>query len=283
MNFEYVGYNETRKLVKGVTSAASEEEAAEELVHSNCQVLSLKPVISFTPDWKELFPSFFRVKTAVVIMFSRQLALLLESGIGIVQCLELLREQSSNRNLKRILGEVVSGLRSGNQLSAALSKHPASFPLIYCRSLGVGEQTGSLETVLRQMADYMEKEDEAGKEVKNALKYPVIVTIVAVIVIGVIVTFVLPAFSTLYSQLDIELPLMTRLLLSSIEWLTSYGLYLFGAILIIFLLFFAYTKTPGGKFQWDSLALRLPLVGWIRHLDELAHCCRSMALLFKSG
>ena len=283
MDFNYVGYTETRKLVKGVTSAASEEAAVETLVHSGYRVLSLKPVTSFTPNWKEWFPSLFRVKAAVIIMFSRQLALLLESGIGIVQCLELLREQSSNRNLKRILNEVVSELRSGNQLSVALSKHPESFPLIYCRSLSVGEQTGSLETVLRQMADYMETEDAAAKEVKNALKYPVIVVIVAVIVIGVIVTFVLPAFGTLYSQLDVELPLMTRLLISSVEWLTSYGLYLFGAILIIFLLFFAYTRTPGGKFQWDSIALKLPLLGWIRHLDELAHCCRSMALLFKSG
>jgi len=137
--------------------------------------------------------------------------------------------------------------------------------------------------VLRQMADYMEKEAEAAKEVKNALKYPVIVSIVAVIVIGVIITFVLPAFTSLYSLLDVELPLATRLLLSTVEWLTNYGSYLMGAVLLIILLVFAYTKTPAGKFAWDGLALRLPLLGWVRHLDELAHCCRSMSLLFRAG
>jgi len=283
VDFNYVGYTEARKIVKGVTSAASEEAAVEALVSRGYRVLSLKPVTSFTPNWKEMFPFLFRVKPEVVIMFSRQLALLLESGIGIVQCLELLIAQASNRNLKRVLGEVISELRSGNQLSTALGKHPESFSPIYCRSLSVGEQTGSLETVLRQMADHLEKEEAAAKEVKNALKYPMIVGIVAAIVIGVIVTFVFPAFASLYTLLDVELPLATRLLISAVEWLTNNGLYLIAAVLIIALLVFAYTKTPGGRFNWDNLSLRLPLLGWVRQLDELAHCCRSMSLLFRAG
>ena len=283
MNFNYVGYTEARKIVKGVTSAPTQERAVEALVSRGYRVISLQPVTSFIPNWKELFPSFFRIKTEVVIMFSRQMALLLESGIGIIQCLELLGEQSAGRNLKRVLGEVISDLRSGNQLSAALSKHPESFSPIYCRSLRVGEQTGNLETVLRQMADYMEKEVAASKDVKDALKYPVIVGIVAVIVISLLITFVLPSFSSLYSILDIELPLATRLLMSTISWLTDNGLYLLIGILVIVVLVFAYVRTPEGRLNFDNLTLKLPLIGRIKHLDELAHSCRSMALLFKSG
>jgi len=283
VNFNYVGYNKARQIVRGVTSAPSQEAAAETLVQSGCRVISLQPVTSFIPDWKALFPSLFRIKVETVIMFSRQMALLLESGIGIIQCLELLREQSSGRNFKRILGEVISELRRGNQLSAALGKHPESFPPIYCRSLSVGEQTGSLETVLRQMADYMEKEAIAVKDIKNALKYPGVVAVVAAIVVGVIVIFVLPSFTSLYSTLDIELPLLTRLLLSSVSWLADNGLYLMGAVLIIALAIFAYTKSPEGRYNWDNLSLKLPQLGRIRHLDELSHCCRSMALLFRAG
>jgi len=283
VNFNYVGYTEARKIVKGVTSAPTQERAVEALVNRGYRVISLQPVTSFTPNWKELFPSFFRIKTEVVIMFSRQMALLLESGIGIIQCLELLGEQSAGRNLKRVLGEVISDLRSGNQLSAALSKHPESFSPIYCRSLRVGEQTGNLETVLRQMADYMEKEVAASKDVKDALKYPVIVGIVAVIVIGLLITFVLPSFTSLYSILDVELPLATRLLMSSISWLTDNGLYLLVGILVITLLISVYVRTPEGRLNFDNLTLKLPLIGRIKHLDELAHSCRSMALLFKSG
>ncbi|GAI94806.1 unnamed protein product [marine sediment metagenome] len=177
-------------------------------------------------------------------MFFRQLALLLESGTNIVTSLDMLRAQTSDRNLKRVLSEAVSDLRVGNQLSAALGKHPESFPPICCRSLSVGEQTGSLETVLRQMADYMEKEITATKEIKNALRYPVIVSIVAIIVIGVIVTFVLPAFTGLYSLLGIELPLMTRLLLSIVGWFTNYGLYLVAAV----------ARSSAMKVAWAAVA-----------------------------
>jgi len=283
VDFNYQGYTEAREIVRGTISASSEETAAQRLIENGYHVLSLKAATHFMPNWREAFPALFRVKPEAIIMFFRQLALLLESGTNIVTSLDMLRAQTSDRNLKRVLGEVVSDLRIGNQLSAALAKHPESFPPIYCRSLSVGEQTGSLETVLRQMADYMEKEITTTKEIKNALKYPVIVSIVAIIVIGVIVTFVLPAFTGLYSLLEIELPLMTRLLLSTVGWLTNYGLYLVAAIALIALLVFLYSKTPEGRLRRDGLLLKLPLMGRISHLNELAHCCRSMSLLFRAG
>jgi len=283
MVYQYLVYTEDKKIVKGTISAESEKTAGETLAHRGYQVLSLKLIATYKPRWEKVFASLYRIKPGVIIFFSRQLALLLESGIDIVTSLDLLRAQASSRNLKRVLGEVASDVRGGNQLSAALSKHPESFSFMYCRLLRVGEQTGSLETVLRQMADYMETEAATTKEIKNALRYPVIVSIVAVIVIGVIVTFVLPAFTSLYDQLGVELPLITRLLLFAVGLLTSYGFYLIGGILIIAALTFVYIQTPDGKLAWDGLALRLPLMGRISHLNELAHCCRSMSLLFRAG
>lgn len=283
MNFNYLGYTEARELVKGIVDASSQEAAVETLVQRGYRVISLKPVTSFKPNWREMFPSLFRIKPEVIIVFSRQLALLLESGVNIIQCLELLGAQATGRNLKRVLDEVVSDIRRGEQLSVALSKHPESFSNIYCKSLSVGEQTGSLEVVLKQMADYMEKELTARKEVKNALKYPMVIAVVAFVVVVVIVTFVLPAFANLYSLLDVELPAMTRILMSTADWLGSNGLYLFAGIFVVGLSVFAYTKTPAGKFRWDGLALKLPLLGRVRRLDELARCCRSMSLLFRAG
>ncbi len=283
MDFSYLAYTEDRKIVKGTISASSEEIGSQILAHSGYRVLSMKPVTTFMPSWEKLFPSLFRIKPEAIIVFSRQLALLLESGIDIVTSLELLRAQASSRNLKRALGDVVSDLRSGSRLSIALGKHPKIFPKIYIQSLSVGEQSGGLETVLRQIADYMEKEATATKDIKNALRYPVIVGIVAFIVIAVIVTFVLPAFTSLYSSLGAELPLITRMLLSAVNGLTNYGLYLIGVILIAVGLVFVYIKTPEGRLQWDRLALRLPLLGRVSHLNELAHCCRSMSLLFRAG
>lgn len=283
MDFNYICYTEDKKVVKGTISASDEKIAEQILAHSGCRVLNLKPVVSFMPNWEKVFPSFYRVGPEVVIMFSRQLALLLESGTDIVTSLELLQAQTSDGNLKRVLKEIVSDLRRGDRFSEALSKHPQSFPSIYPRALSVGERTGGLEAVLKQMADYMEKRIKAAKNIKSALRYPIIIIVVAIVVVGVIIAFVLPAFTSLYTSLGVELPPVTKFLMSMVDWIFEYSLYVIGAVLSILSGLFLYIKTPGGKFQWDRLALRLPLLGRVRRLDELAHCCRSMALLFRAG
>ena len=221
MVYQYVGYDEDNKTVKGTISASNEKTAGQLLAHNGYRVLTLKPVSTFMPNWEQLFPSFFRVKPEAIIMFSRQLALLLESGIDIVTSLELLQGQSDNSTLKRVLGEIVSDLRGGSRLSAALDKHRKIFPVIYRQSLSVGEQTGGLEIVLRQVADYIERDSTTAKSVKNALRYPVIVAVVAVLVIGVLVTFVLPAFIDLYTTLGADLPLATRMLIGAMDGLSS--------------------------------------------------------------
>jgi type IV pilus assembly protein PilC len=283
MDFNYICYTEDKKVVKGTISASDEKIAEQILARSGSRVLNLKPVTSFMPNLRKLFPSFYRVGPEVVILFSRQLALLLESGTDIVTSLELLQSQTSDGNLKRVLGEVVSDLRRGDRFSEALSKHPQSFPSIYPRALSVGERTGGLETVLKQMADYMEKRIKAAKNIKSALRYPIIIIVVAIVVVGIIIVFVLPAFASLYSSLGVELPPMTKFLMSMADWIIEYNIYVIGAVLSIVGGLLLYIKTPGGKFQWDRLALRLPLIGRVRRLDELAHCCRSMALLFRAG
>jgi len=283
MDYQYVGYTEGKKVVKGTLAAASQEVAVQILSRQGYQVLSLKPVAAFLPSVDKVFPSLFRGKPEELVLFSRQLALLLESGSDIVTSLELLQAQVSGRALKKVLADVVSDLRGGHRLSMALSRHPDVFPPIYRRSLSVGERTGNLETVLRQVADYMEKEATARKTVKNALVYPIIVSVLAIVVMAVIVTFVLPAFTSLYSSLNVELPLPTRMLLSLVGILSDYGVYLLVVLLVGVALAFVYIKTPAGRYQWDRLLLRLPLLGRVSLLSELARCCRSMALLFRAG
>ena len=250
--------------------------------YAGYQVIQLKARAQFL-SLDKLLAHLFPIKSAEIILFYRQLALLLESGIDIVTSLELLQSQVSNRALKEVLGEVISDLRGGNQFSAALGKHPEIFSSICCQSLRVGEQTGGLEIMLRQIADYLEKEAAATKGVKNALMYPVAASIFAIAVMGILVTFVLPTFGKLYSSLGAELPLITRILLDIASKLQSYGIYLLLAILIAVGLAFAYVKTPDGRYKLDKLILRLPLVGRITHLKELARCCRSISILFRAG
>ncbi len=282
MVYQYVAYNERGEIVKGKLSASGEEAAADLLSYAGYRLINLK---SYTPflSSDRLALQFFKIKPNDIVLFYRQLALLLDSGVNIVAALELLQSQMSNRVLKKVLDEVIADLRNGSQLSTALGKHPEVFPAIYCRSLSVGEQTGSLETMLRQIADYIEKEVVANKKIKSALMYPVITAVVAIIVIGVLVVFVLPAFSSLYESLGAELPAMTRIVIDMANMLRSNILYIVLGLLFVTGVAVAYIKTPEGKYKWHKMLISLPLMGRVNLLNELSRYCRNIALLFRAG
>jgi len=282
MVYQYLAYNERGELVKGRVPAANEEAATDLLSYAGYQAISLKTYIPFV-NASRLKDFLFQVKPGDIILMYRQMAMLLESGIDIVASLELLQEQATSRALKKVLGDVISDLRAGHQLSKALSKHPHVFSTIYCKLLGVGEQSGDLETVLKQVADYMEKEVTTAKETKSALMYPVITSVVTVGVIAVLVTFVLPSFGSLYSSLGVEMPASARLLIDLSGKLKEYWTFLMLGTLVLLGLAYIYIKTPNGRAKWDRLTLRLPLIGRVIHLSELSRLCRSMSLLFHSG
>jgi type IV pilus assembly protein PilC len=282
MVFQYLAYNEKGEIVKGKLPAANEEAATDLLNYAGYQAISLKVHVPFL-NVDKLTAGMFKVKPGDIILMYRQMAMLLESGIDIVASLELLQEQAANRALKRVLGDVISDLRAGHQLSKALSKHPRVFSPIYCRLIGVGEQSGDLETVLKQVADYMEKEVTTAKETKSALMYPVITAIVTVGVIAVLVTFVLPGFGSLYSSLGVEMPASARLLIDFSGKLKEYWTFLMLGMLAVLGLSYLYIRTPNGRAKWDRLVLRLPLLGRVIHLSELSRLCRSMSLLFHTG
>jgi len=282
MDYQYVAYTEDKRLVKGKLSATNEEAALNLLSYGGYQTISLKEIVPFF-NLQKMAARFSRVKAREIIMFSRQLALLLESGTDIVTSLELLQSQVTNRTLRGVLSEVVADIRGGSSLSAALIKHPRAFPELYSQTLAAGEQAGNLEIVLRQMADYLERVASTEKKIKNALTYPVVVAIVAFVVIAVLVTFVLPAFTSLYDALGADLPTMTLMLIGLSDWLIAYGIFALMGVAVLAVIGFFYIKTPAGKYKLDKLMLTLPVIGRINLLSELARCCRTIALLFKVG
>ena len=282
MDFAYVAYTEDKKLVKGRLSAISEEAATELLSYGGYRVVSLKSVVPFL-NKEKLLANFSRIKPAEITMFSRQLALLLEAGTDIVTSLDLLQDQIDNQTLRRIIGELASDIRAGSSLSVALTKHPRAFSQMYHRAIAAGEQGGNLEIVLRQMATHMEKAATTEKQIKGALTYPFIVILVAIVVVMILVTFVLPAFTSMYAEFGVELPLITRILIGITDWTSQYGIYVILGVVIGAVAAYLYIKTPAGKHWWDTTVLRLPVLGRIVHLGELSRCCRTMALLIRIG
>jgi len=282
MDFTYIAYTEDKKLVRGKLSASSEEMASQLLSYGGYRVVSLQEVVRFF-DKEKLLSRFTRIKPAEIVMFSRQLALLLESGTDIVTSFDLLQEQMTNQTMKKIIGEVASDIRAGSSLSVALSRHPKAFSPMYHRAISAGEQGGNLEVVLRQMANHIEKGIKTEKQVRGALTYPFIVVIVAVIVVIILATFVLPAFTSMYDEFGVELPLITRILMAISDWFSQYGVFLILGILAAVAVVILYIRTPRGKHWWDTTVLRLPVLGRIVHLGELSRCCRTMSLLIRIG
>ncbi len=223
MDYQYIAYTQDKKLVSGKLSAASEEAAASLLNYGGYKVISLKLVTPFL-NAEKLQALLYRVKPKEIIMFSRQLALLLESGTDIVTALDLLQNQVTNASFKRVIGEVASDIRGGRSLSSAMGKHPRTFPEIYYRTIAGGEQGGNLDVVLRQMADYLERGATIEKKVKGALAYPLMLAGIGLIVMIIMVTVVLPSFVSLYSSFGAELPLPAKIVIGLSDFLIHHGL-----------------------------------------------------------
>ena len=280
MEYSYVAYAQDRRLIKGRVNAVSPEAAGRQLARSGYQVLSLK---LFTPFVGGSRFGRARVKPSEIILFSRQMALLLESGTDIVTSLELLEQQTTNSGFKKTIAEIVSDIRSGSSLSMALSRHPRVFPQLYHRVISAGEQGGSLEVVLRSMADFTQRSAETEKKVRGALTYPAIVLVVATLVVLLLVTFVLPSFTSLYTQLGANLPATTKILVSITDFFFKWGIFVIAGFIGIVTVLVLYFRTPQGKYTRDKAALRLPVLGRIVLLSELSRACQTMSLLFKAG
>lgn len=280
MDYTYLGYTSDRKIVKGKITAADEQAANITLSDLGYRVVEIKPIKSFLPNIT-LFKS--KVKTNEIVTFSRQLALLLESGVGIIHSLELLRDQTADAELRRVLHEIIPDLRAGSTLAESLAKYPNAFSKIFSKMVEVGEKTGSLDAVLKNLANYAENESKAIAKLKNAMTYPTIVLVLGIVVATILVTFVLPPIIGMFTSLGAELPLITRILIFTVNFVKDNILYIIGVVGGLLALVFMYTRTRTGGLNWNRLKLKIPLMGRISHVSELARICRNMALLFRAG
>ncbi|HXX59617.1 MAG TPA: type II secretion system F family protein [Dehalococcoidales bacterium] len=282
MVYQYIAMKDDGTMVKGTLSAINEENATSLLDYAGYRVINLK---IFAPLFSigTLKSRFSKAKPTEIILFYRQMALLLDSGMDIISSLEILRSQVDKYVWKNVLGEIITDLRSGNPLSVAMEKHPNVFSALARQSIRVGEQAGGLEAILRQVADYLQKEQNATKGIKSALTYPIIALIAAIAVVIVMIGFVLPSFSSLYSGFGAKLPTLTRDMIAFGQWFRHYMLYLGVIVVAVFLATTVYVRTKPGRLQKDVLMLKIPVIGKITHLKELSRCCRSTALLFNAG
>ena len=283
LSYRYVAATNQGKLVKGTIKATNEVAAERLIIRQGYNPVSVEVAPSmFSLD--EALPTLFRIKPRDVIVFSRQLATLLRSGISLLPALEILQGQvATSRAFRKILGAIVDDLRAGSSFPQAISKHPKAFSDIYCRTIAVGEQSGNLETVLNRMADYHEKQGAVAKKIGGALVYPMMVMGVGIVVVIILMTVVMPQLMGMFTAMGVDLPLPTRILISITNIFTNYTLYFLiaGALLVALVLWLV--KQPSGRRLLDRLRLTAPIIGPPTLMGELARFSRTMSVLIGAG
>ena len=281
--YRYVASTPQGKLVKGTIKAASEIAAERLLVEKGLHPVELEVAPSMF-SLEEAFPTFFKVKPRDVTVFSRQLAALLRSGIPLLSALEIIQVQvAGSRAFTRILGSITHDLRSGGSFSQSLSKHPRAFNDIYCRTIAVGEESGNLETVLSQMADFLETQSATVQKVKKALTYPALVMGVGLVVVIILITVVMPQLLDMFMAMNVELPLPTRILIAITSFVNTNTLYILIAGVLVVALALWVVKQPTGRRLLDRLRLTVPIIGPPALMSELGRFARSLSVLVSAG
>ncbi len=282
MAIKYVAYNQAGDRVSGLLGVESPQRAREILWEKGLIVCSLKRRRQL-PSRAKLLPTLFGVKPLDVIVFTRELASLLESGISLVPSLRILYEQTGKQSFKDSIRSVIHDLESGDSFSRACERQSAVFPSFLIRLLQVAEETGELRKILLEIVTYMEKQRATAARVKKALTYPAIVLVVGFAATFILVTFALPAMTGLFLEFGAELPLATRMLIALSDHAQVYGMYVLGGIIATGLLAWWYIRTPTGRRKWDRLILKTPVIGKIIQRSELSRLCSTMTTLLSAG
>ncbi|HCW45348.1 MAG TPA: pilus assembly protein PilC [Planctomycetes bacterium] len=292
-NYDYKSRNPQGKSVTGVIEAETESEAIQELRRRGLTVTSIQGNKSFKKKGKLSFslPNFStsvnslskRIPRKEIVPVARQLATMFESGIPLVESLEVIEEQCDNENLKSVLGDIASEVRQGKDFSHALSRHPKVFDNIFINMIKAGEASGQLDDVLDRLATHMEESEELKGEIKSAMTYPVVsLVMICCISLGLLV-FVLPQFRDIFDSLKQDMPILTEAVMNLSDLAQSnFGLILFsvlGSILGIRMLI----NTHRGRRVWDALILRIPIFGPLMQKTIVSRFSGTFATLIRSG
>lgn len=215
--------------------------------------------------------------------FSRQLAVFIKAGIPIIDALETIRSEVDHKYFAEVLGDMIEQLRGGATFSQAAATHASAFPPYYLGILASAELTGRLDTVLRQLAEYIERDLEARNKIKSALTYPLVIMAMSVVVVVILVGFVLPRFQVFFDGLGAELPLPTRVLLGLADAVTTYWYVIVGVLLVLVLGTLVTLRSAAGKRVRDRLLLRVPVLGDLLRHVVLERFCRILSAMMTAG
>lgn len=276
--FKYEGKTTTGSTIEGTIEAKNAEEVTSLLRRQRIVVTKVKK----KPRAMDITIG-TGVKNVEISRFTRQFAVMIEAGLPLVQCLDILAEQTTNKIFGQIIGKVRDTVSSGSTLAAAMGKHKKIFNDLYVNMIEAGEIGGALETILRRLADYREKSDKLARKVKGALVYPVMVTSVSIILTWVMLTFIIPVFAGMFEGLGAELPGPTVFVLGVSSFMQSNIIPMVLSVIGIIVLYVILNKKKKTRYYIDAAKLRMPVLGNLVRKNAVSRFCRTLGTLLQSG
>ncbi len=277
--FKYVAIDPNGAKVSGVVDAASAVRVRNDLAGREFRDVKVRERKRFT----QIEITAKKLKPVDLMNFSRQFAAFLRAGIPILDALDALQEEAHNPQLRQVLIDISDALRSGALLSDAMAAHGDIFPTYYIGILRSAELTGNLDTVLDQLASYIERDLAARRAVKSALTYPAVIMVMAVVTVLVLVSYVLPKFEDFFKSFNAKLPLPTRMLLSFSRFVTNWAAVIVAIILVIVVGGFFYLRTYAGKLRRDRVLLKLPVVSDVVRYAVIERFFRILGSMLRAG
>jgi type IV pilus assembly protein PilC len=281
--YRYLAYETAGRRVVRSVQAGSVEDVKQIVWAEGLHIVEIRRPRFSIPSLEEAFPTFIHVRRSEVILFTKQLATFVRVGVPIMDGLAVLREQAGSSQMRKALGEMITDLGTGSALSDALGRFPNIFPGLYVEMVRSAELSGNLDDVLKQLANYMSRDEGSIRKVRNAMIYPAIVIGLAMAVVSVLIGFVLPAFARLFADFRATMPLPTQILLAVGVFCRDH----LAAIFIVFALIVAsvilVSRTNRGKQVFDGAILRVPLLGTIVRYSVIERYLRTLATLARAG
>ncbi|MFQ5703395.1 MAG: type II secretion system F family protein [Gemmatimonadales bacterium] len=273
--FEYTARTATGGETTGTIDAPNREQVVQQLRKNRMVVIRVRE--------QKKRKKGGRVPTRDVVVFTRQFATMVNSGLPLVQALDILGKQTENKALSNVTKQVVYDVESGNTLADALDKHKNAFSGLYVNMVAAGEAGGILDTIMLRLATFLEKNDAIVRKVKGAMVYPAVIFSVAGIAILVLLIFVIPTFQNMFSSAGIALPLPTRIVIGLSDFLQGFWWALIGGSIGLFFLIRWYYGTDDGKLVIDRLMLKAPVLGDVLRKSAVSRFTRTLGTLLASG
>jgi type IV pilus assembly protein PilC len=262
---------------EGVLVSDSRDAAAATLKRNGIEVMNVRVMAG------DGTKSFGKVPPKELAIFTRQFSVMIDAGLPLVQCLEILGAQQAHKGFQRIIEAVQADVEKGSTLQTALSKHPKAFNDLYVNMVGAGESGGILDIILQRLSGYIEKAVKLTSKVKGAMTYPIAVITIAITVVVVIMLKVIPVFSAMYDGMGAKLPFPTIVCMAISNALINYSWLIIIAVVLIVVGLKQYYKTPAGHLQIDAFLLKLPVLGDLLRKVAVARFCRTLGTLISSG